>query len=223
MAAAAALAPDLPIRCRPAMNEEFGASAVMGSQLAAIQPDRRHDGVVGIWYGKAPGVDRATDALRHAVYAGTSGRGGAVALVGDDPSAKSSTLPSSSAGALADLHMPLLYPGDPAEALDLGRHAVELSRATGLWTALKIVADVADGTATVELDPDRVSPVIPTLVGRAYAKRPEGRLLTPLTLELEREIIEVRYRLAIQYASADRKSTRLNSSHSSVSRMPSSA
>ena len=70
-AAAAALAPDLPVFCRPAMNEEYGASAVMGSQLAAMQPDCRYDGIVGLWYGKAPGVDRAVDALRHAVYAGT--------------------------------------------------------------------------------------------------------------------------------------------------------
>ncbi len=204
VSAAAQLVADLPIVCRPALNEEYGATAVMGSQLANAQRDARYDGVVGIWYGKSPGVDRATDALRHAVYAGTSRFGGAVALVGDDPAAKSSTIPSSSAGALADMHMPLLYPGDPAEALDLGRHAVALSRATGLWAALKIVADVADGTATVQLDPDRVAPVIPTLDGRPYAKRPEGHLLTPLTLELEREIYEVRYRLAIRYASDNR-------------------
>ena len=57
--------------------------------------------------------------------------------------------------------MPMLYPGDPAEALDLGRHAVAMSRVIGLWTALKIVADVADGTASVELDTDRVQPVMP--------------------------------------------------------------
>ena len=103
----------------------------MGSQLAAAQPDCRYDGVVGIWYGKAPGVDRASDALRHAVYAGTSMHGGAVAIVGDDPAAKSSTVPSSSAGTAFDMHMPLLYPGDPVEALTLGRRAIALSRATG--------------------------------------------------------------------------------------------
>lgn len=128
VSAAAALAQDLPIVCRPAMNEEYGASAVMGSQLAAAQPDCRYDGIVGLWYGKAPGVDRAADALRHAVYAGTSMQGGAVAIVGDDPAAKSSTIPSSSAGVLADMYVPLLYPGDPGEALDLGRHAIALSR-----------------------------------------------------------------------------------------------
>ncbi len=197
---AARLAPDLPIVCRPALNEEAAATAVMGSQLASAQPDARYAGVLGIWYGKSPGVDRASDALRHAVFAGTWAGGGAIALVGDDPTAKSSTLPSSSAGLLANLYMPVLYPGDPAEALDLGRHAIALSRASGLWAALKIVADVADGSATVDLDPDRVSPVMPLIDGKRYAKRPEGRLLAPLSLELERDIIELRLPLALRYA-----------------------
>ncbi len=107
--------------------------------------------------------------------------GGAVAFVGDDPGAKSSTLPSSSAGVLGDLHMPMLYPGDPAEVLDLGRHAIALSRLSGLWTAIKIVADVADGTASVELDPDRARPVLPDVTGIGTPRPPDGHLLTPLT------------------------------------------
>ena len=205
--AAGKTAPDLPLHFRQAMNEEYGATAVMGSQLAAAQPDARYDGVVGIWYGKAPGVDRAADALRHAVFAGTSMHGGAVALVGDDPIAKSSTIPSSSAGLLFDMHVPLLYPGDPAEALDLGRHAIALSRATGLWTALKIVTDVADATANVVLDPDRVRPIMPLVDGERYLHTPNGQLLTPTTLDLEREIVEVRYELARRYAAANNLNT----------------
>ncbi len=200
-ARAARLAPDLEIVVRPGTNEELAATAVMGSQLASSQPDARHDGVVGIWYGKAPGVDRAVDALRHAVYAGTSRWGGAVALVGDDPNAKSSTIPSSSAGVVADMHMPLLYPGDPSEVLDLGRHAIALSRFSGLWTAIKIVADVADGMASVDLAPDRVRPLAPDGFDEATRRRPDGRLLTPRTVELEQEIYDIRYPLAVSYAS----------------------
>ncbi|NOX28547.1 MAG: indolepyruvate ferredoxin oxidoreductase family protein [Actinobacteria bacterium] len=202
--AAAKLAPDLRLTFRPAMNEEYAATAVMGSQLAAGRPDSRYDGVVGIWYGKAPGVDRAADALRHAVFAGTSQLGGAVAIVGDDPAAKSSTVPSSSASLVADMHMPLLYPGDPGEALDLGRHAIAMSRATGLWSALKIVADVADATATIDLSLDRVQPVIPLIDGAPYLHEPDGLLLTPHTLDIEREIVEVRYELARTYAAENR-------------------
>ncbi|MDE0677301.1 MAG: indolepyruvate ferredoxin oxidoreductase family protein [Acidimicrobiaceae bacterium] len=202
--AAARKATDLPIVHSPAVNEDQAATAVMGSQLATTRPDAAYDGVVGLWYGKAPGVDRATDALRHAVFAGTDPRGGAVAIAGDDPAAKSSTIPSSSAGSMADLHIPVLYPGTPAEALDLGRHAIAMSRTTGLWTSLKIVADVADGAATVLLDPDRFDPVIPLVDGEPYRHRPDGYLLTPHTVDIEREIVEVRYELAIAYAAANR-------------------
>jgi len=197
---AAREAPDLPITLRPSVNEEYAATAVMGSQLASTRPDARYDGVVGLWYGKAPGVDRAADALRHATFAGTDPNGGAVALAGDDPAAKSSTLPSSSAGVLASMQIPVLYPGDPAEALDLGRHAIALSRATGLWVSLKIVADVADGAATVTLDIDRIEPVIPLIDGEPYHHTPSGMLVTPFSLDLEREILEVRAPLALEYA-----------------------
>ena len=62
------------------------------------------------------------------------------------------------------MHIPILYPGDPEEALDLGRHAIALSRCTGLWTSLKIVADVAD-------NPDyAIRPITETgLTRRMYA------------------------------------------------------
>lgn len=206
VARAAALVPDLPIVGRPAVNEELGATAVMGSQLAATQPDCRYDGILGIWYGKAPGLDRAGDALRHAVFAGTSRHGGAVAIVGDDPAAKSSTLPSSSDATLVDLHMPILYPGDVQEVLDLGRHAVALSRLTGMWTSMKVVTAVADGNGTVHLDPDRISPVVPdlTIDGVAHEHRPDGNLLTPHTLELERDFRRVRSELVRRYVAANR-------------------
>ena len=185
---------------RPSVNEEYAATAVMGTQLAGSRPDARYDGVVGIWYGKAPGVDRASDAIRHAMFAGANPKGGVVVLAGDDPNAKSSTLPSTSAGVLADLHIPVLYPGDPGDVLELGRHAIAMSRATGLWVGMKIVANVADGSANVSLDPDLVSPVIPLHEGAPYQHRPDHRLLTPYTLDIEREIVEVRTNLALQYA-----------------------
>src|SRR5690606_4958660 len=73
----------------------------------------------------------------------------------------------------------------------------------GLWVALKIVADVADGTASVPLDIDRVQPILPD-IGLRHDQLPEGRLLTPLTLELEEEIIEVRAELAKAYTRANR-------------------
>ncbi|MCU1361992.1 MAG: 2-oxoacid ferredoxin oxidoreductase, partial [Ilumatobacteraceae bacterium] len=190
---------------QPGLNEELAATAVMGSQLSVTLQSCTYDGVLGIWYGKAPGLDRASDALRHAVFAGTSSRGGAIALVGDDPSAKSSTLPSSSDVTLMDLHMPVLFPGDVQQAVDLGRHAIAMSRASGLWTAIKVVDVVADGTGTVQLDPHRVVPIIPTIEvnGAVFVPRPSGHMITPKTLDMERELHEVRLELARMYGQAN--------------------
>ncbi len=206
VARARALVPELEIVHEPAVNEELGATAVMGSQLAASRPDATHDGVVGFWYGKAPGLDRAGDALRHGVFAGTSPLGGAVALVGDDPACKSSTMPSSSDATLVDLHMPILYPGTTAECLELGLHAVAVSRATGLWAAMKIVTPIADGSGTVELPVATDRPVIPTVEvdGEPWRCVPSAQFLGPRMLELEREFREIRLPLAVEYGIANR-------------------
>ncbi len=201
VARAHATVPDLPIINRPGVNEELAATAVMGSQLAVTLDDCKFDGILGIWYGKGPGIDRAGDAIRHAVFAGTAPLGGVVAVVGDDPAAKSSTLPSSSDATMVDLHMPLFFPGDPQEALDLPRHGVALSRACGLWAGIKLTTPVADGTGTVDVDPDRVQPVVPTVEfdGKLFRPHPNGRLITPYTVDMEREFHEVRLELARQY------------------------
>ena len=78
------------------LNEDLGATAVFGSQMMHLFPRPRYDGVLGMWYGKAPGVDRSGDAFKHANYAGVGRNGGVLALAGDDPVSKSSTLPSHS-------------------------------------------------------------------------------------------------------------------------------
>ncbi|WP_431926499.1 indolepyruvate ferredoxin oxidoreductase family protein [Amycolatopsis tucumanensis] len=184
---------------RPGLNEELAATSVMGSQLAAALGSLRTDGVTGFWYGKAPGLDRATDALRHANLAGTHPRGGAVALVGDDPNAKSSSVPCASEHALADLAMPVFFPADSQDVLDHGRHAVELSRASGLWTAMKIVANVADAAGTAVVDPSWTAPVLPE---GAYGHRPSSRLLGPELATLEHSLHRVRLPLALEYLRA---------------------
>jgi indolepyruvate ferredoxin oxidoreductase len=181
---------------RPGLNEELAATSVMGSQLVAGAGGRR--GVTGFWYGKAPGLDRASDALRHANLAGTDPRGGAVALVGDDPNAKSSTVPCASELALADLAIPILYPADSQDVLDLGMHAVELSRAAGVWTSLKVVANVADASGTATVSPQWAAPEIE----RAYRHTPTSRLLGTSLAELERSLFTVRLPLVLDYLRA---------------------
>ncbi|QKV90896.1 indolepyruvate ferredoxin oxidoreductase family protein [Streptomyces sp. NA02950] len=178
------------------LNEELAATAVAGTQLLDQVPGSRHDGVTGFWYGKNPGLDRAADAIRHATLAGTAPLGGAVAWIGDDPASKSSTVPSSCEPMCQSLAMPLLAPGSVAEIIEFGLHAVALSRATGLWTGLKIVADIADASATVDLD--TLLPEIP-----APRRTPRGTLPTlvgPASLDAEHDMLTRRLNLARAYA-----------------------
>jgi len=196
-----ALADELDIRFRPGVNEELAATAVMGSQMIGTLPGALYEGVFGLWYGKAPGLDRATDALRHASYGGSSRHGGAIAAVGDDPAAKSSTLPSSSEYLLHDLHMPTFVPGNVQEVLDFGLHAAAMSRASGLWSSLRIVTAVADGTGSVEVAPDRVSTVQPRLEhdGALWIPTPQKGHMAYHSVDAQREIVEARWVLAGQY------------------------
>jgi indolepyruvate ferredoxin oxidoreductase len=185
------------VRAVPGLNEELGATSAWGSQLTAQLPGAKYDGVLGMWYGKAPGLDRAADSLRHGNFVGVSRTGGGLAVVGDDPSCKSSTIPSASEDMLKSLHMPVFFPGNVQEVVDLGLHAYACSRASGLWSGFKIVTSVADAVGTTAVAPDRVSPVLPDL---GYEHEPNGNLLAPASLEMERSLLGVRTDLALAYA-----------------------
>jgi indolepyruvate ferredoxin oxidoreductase len=186
---------------RRAVNEELAATAVYGSQLANTLPGPRFDGVVGVWFGKAPGLDRATDAIRHGNHLGTDRRGGVLALVGDDPGCVSSTVPSASERLLAALHVPTFVPGSVQEVLDLGRHAIACSRASGLWSALKVVTNVADAAATAQVGAGRVAPQQPLLEweGAPFVHTPSPTLLPPYVVEMERTMVGPRTELARLY------------------------
>ena len=145
----------------PGLNEELGATAVWGSQQ--IPGTQSHDGVIGVWYGKGPGVDRAGDALRHGNTYGANATGGVLVLAGDDPGAKSSTVPCTSERTLASFGMPVLTPRNGEEVITFGMYGVAMSRLTGCWTGIKVLADVADGLWTVDRDFQAVDIVVPAL------------------------------------------------------------
>ena len=189
----------------PGVNEELAATAVWGSQEPLLGPLARHDGVVGMWYGKGPGVDRCGDVFKHGNFKGTAPNGGVLVLAGDDPMAKSSTLPTQVEPAFYDAQIPILYPGSIQEVLDLGLHGIALSRYSGLWVAFKIVTTIADGFGTAEVSPDRVVPTFPELEidGRPWQHTQRPGLVTPMSLEQERDIAYGRLDAAVAYAAAN--------------------
>ncbi len=143
---------------RPAVNEELAATAVWGAQKTGLAgAGSKFDGVLGIWYGKAPGVDRSCDAFRHANHSGTARHGGVVAVAGDDPLAKSSTIVCQSELAFMDVEMPVFTPCDIQDVLDLGLHGFALSRYASVWTGMIALADMMDASGMVRVDADRQS------------------------------------------------------------------
>ncbi len=190
----------------PGLNEELAATAVQGSQLAGNFGELTHDGVVGIWYGKTPGLDRATDALRHACCGGASGTGGALVLVGDDVIAKSSAVPSSSEIAMAEKGMVVLSPSDPQDILDFGLHGIALSRFSGLWAGLKLATNLMDGGGTIAVRKEQVRPVIPdnTIDGKPFRHVVSANFMNKVkSAEIERTLVTSRPELARRYARAN--------------------
>ena len=189
----------------PGVNEELAATAVWGSQEPLLGPLRSHDGVVGMWYGKGPGVDRCGDVFKHANFKGTAPNGGVLVLAGDDPLAKSSTLPTHVEPTFYDAQIPVLYPGSIQEVIDLGLHGIALSRYSGLWVAFKIVTTIADGFGIAEVAPDRVVPIDPGLEidGEPWRHIQRPGLVTPLSLEQEKDIAYGRLEAAVAYAAAN--------------------
>src|ERR1017187_5149612 len=190
---------------RPGLNEELAATAVAGSQLSMGQPDHTKDGVFAIWYGKAPGLDRASDAFRHGNLMGTGPRSGVLVCVGDDPQAKSSSVPSTSEPTLFALAMPILTPADPQEILELGLHGFALSRASGLWVGLRIPATVADSTQSVELSSTRVRPLPPDVEfnGAPFVHQVSAQLLGAKVVELEISLYGAGLEIARRYGVAN--------------------
>ncbi|HMG79118.1 MAG TPA: indolepyruvate ferredoxin oxidoreductase family protein [Xanthobacteraceae bacterium] len=150
------------IRFQPGLNEDLAATAVWGSQQVGLFPGATVDGVFGIWYGKGPGVDRSLDVLRHANWAGTAPNGGVLAIAGDDHGAQSTTTAYQCEQAFEAAMMPILNPATIQDYLDLGLLGFALSRFSGCWVAFKAASEAVDSSASVYVDPQRVTVTIPS-------------------------------------------------------------
>jgi indolepyruvate ferredoxin oxidoreductase len=188
---------------RPGVNEELAATAVWGTQQTGLPGLRgKFDGVMGLWYGKGPGVDRSGDVFKHANLAGTAPLGGVVAVAGDDHICKSSTSPHQSDQIFVACGMPVFFPSNVQEILDFGAHAIALSRFSGLWSGLKTIQEVVESTTVVDVGLDRVKILLPEL------GLPEGRRDVHLRwpddwIEQEARLMNVKWPLARAYIAAN--------------------
>src|ERR1700761_1624505 len=149
------------IKFQPGVNEDLAATAIWGSQQLNLSKGARHDGVVGIWYGKGPGVDRCGDVFRHGNAAGSAKNGGVLCLAGDDHGAKSSTVPHQSDHAFISALMPYLYPSSIHEMIEMGLLGIAMSRYSGCWVGMKVITETVETTAEIDLTDEMTPFIIP--------------------------------------------------------------
>ena len=189
---------------QPGVNEELAATAVWGTQQLGFAPpgSNKYDGVFGIWYGKGPGVDRCSDVFKHANMAGTTPWGGAIAVAGDDHVAKSSTAVHQSDHVFKACGSPVFFPSSVQEILDLGLHALAMSRFSGVWAGMKTIQEIVESSATVSVDPDRVKIVMPTdfvmPAGGVHIRWPDA------ALDQEARLFYTKWYAALAYIRANR-------------------
>jgi indolepyruvate ferredoxin oxidoreductase len=140
------------VRFLPAINEELGGTAVLGTQRVESDPERTVDGVFAMWYGKGPGVDRAGDALKHGNAYGSSPHGGVLVVAGDDHGCVSSSMPHQSDQSMIAWHMPVVNPANISDMLEFGLYGWALSRFSGAWVGFKAISETVESGSTVDLD-----------------------------------------------------------------------
>ncbi|SDV48615.1 indolepyruvate ferredoxin oxidoreductase family protein [Chitinasiproducens palmae] len=149
------------VRFLPAINEELGGTAVLGTQRVESDPEKTVDGVFAMWYGKGPGVDRAADALKHGNAYGSSLHGGVLVVAGDDHGCVSSSMPHQSDYSMIGWSMPIVNPANIAEMLEFGLYGWALSRFSGAWVGYKAISETVESGSTVDLDAIRTDWVWP--------------------------------------------------------------
>lgn len=139
----------------PAVNEDLGATAVLGAQQASLDPECEVEGVFSMWYGKGPGVDRSGDALKHGNAYGSAPKGGVLVVAGDDHGCVSSSMPHQSDVAFMAWFMPTLNPASIGEYLEFGAYGFALSRFSGTWVGFKAISETVEAGQSVEIPAER--------------------------------------------------------------------
>ena len=189
---------------QPGVNEELAATALWGTQQLGFSPPgtNKYDGVFGIWYGKGPGVDRCSDVFKHANMAGTTAWGGVIAVAGDDHVAKSSTAAHQSDHIFKACGLPVFFPTNVQEILDLGVHAFAMSRFSGVWAGMKTIQEIVESSATAMIDPERVQIKLPLDFqmppGGVHIRWPDA------ALDQEARLFDYKWYAALAYIRANR-------------------
>jgi indolepyruvate ferredoxin oxidoreductase len=134
--------------------------------------------------------------------AGTSKHGGVIAIAGDDHVAKSSTAPHQSDHIFKACGLPVFFPSDVQDILDMGLHAFAMSRFSGR-------------VERHEDDPGgrRIGPSVSSTPTRVKIVMPEDFVMPPgglhirwpdAPLEQEARLMDYKWYAALAYVRANR-------------------
>jgi hypothetical protein len=188
---------------QPGVNEELGATAVWGTQQLDLYPQsKKFDGVFGIWYGKGPGVDRCSDVFKHANMAGTAETRRRDRHCRRRPRVQELHRAHQSDHIFKACGLPVFFPSNVQDILDMGLHAFAMSRFSGVWSGMKTIQEVVESSSSVLVDPDRVKIIIPEDFemppGGLHIRWPDA------PLEQEARLMDYKWYAALAYIRANK-------------------
>ncbi|HEY1392497.1 MAG TPA: indolepyruvate ferredoxin oxidoreductase family protein, partial [Methylibium sp.] len=98
--------------------------------------------------------------------------------------------------------LPVFFPSNVQDILDMGLHAFAMSRFSGVWTGMKTIQEVVESSASVSVDPDRVNIVLPEDFimppGGLHIRWPDA------PLEQEARLMDYKWYAALAYVRANK-------------------
>jgi indolepyruvate ferredoxin oxidoreductase len=95
----------------------------------------------------------------------------------------------------------VFFPASVQDILDLGLHALAMSRFAGVWAGMKTIQEIVESSATAEIDPQRVQIVLPEFEmppGGVHIRWPDT------ALEQEARLMDYKWYAALAYVRANR-------------------
>ena len=175
-----------------ANNEALSVARLNGSQMASLR---------GVAFMKSVGLHVASDALAISNLAGATG--GAVVVVGDDPSSGSTQVPADSRFLARHLFTPVVEPSTFQEVKDWLSIAFEISQKSNLYTTYLVTLNQADGGGDVQLRPNRYPEINAKNTVTLNTNLIDGAnrvVLPPDSARIEIETLEKRFPNAIKTA-----------------------
>ncbi len=134
------------IEAAVANNEALAAARINGSQALPLR-------AAAIM--KCVGFNVALDVFETSNLAGANPGGGAVVIVGDDPTCSSTQAPADTRYKSRSIFMPVVMPSSWQEIKDWVDKSFQLSAASELYVTYLVTTAQADGGGTVSLRPNR--------------------------------------------------------------------